>query len=199
MKLPCIIFKLGPSSVSRSRSNRRFRAQTAALGIVEIKTKVDLARLDSLRLVHPWIDFLLDQQPVGSAIPEENTDDQSSSMGELPSFPGPSNITSAALTSRTARLASRLGFFGGRTATPGDSVSLLPPSTLAQTDKEMRALQVIARLRQPFGALLLTPDPVNVAAYGRVASESLITVQVEEITLTILNKLIDSVRVLDVL
>ena len=63
----------------------------------------------------------------------------------------------------------------------------------------MRALQVIARLRQPFGALLLTPNLSNVAAYRRVAAESLITVQVEEITPAILNKLVDSVRTLDVL
>ncbi|KAF8547212.1 hypothetical protein OG21DRAFT_1472561 [Imleria badia] len=204
MKLPCLVFKLGPTSVSRSRSERVFRAQTAALGIVEIKTEEDLSRMDSLYLVHPWIDFLLDRQPVGSVIetiPEGNTDDRFSSMAELPSLPGASNISSAAPQTRTARLASRLGLsFGGRTATrPQDTTSLQPPSTLAQTDKQMRAFQVIARLRRPFGALLLTPNLGSVAAYRRVASESLITVQVEEITPTILNKLVDSVRVLDVL
>ena len=63
----------------------------------------------------------------------------------------------------------------------------------------MRALQVIARLKQPFGALLLTPNLLNVAAFRRVAAESLITVQVDEITPTMLNKLVDSVRTLDVL
>ena len=63
----------------------------------------------------------------------------------------------------------------------------------------MRALQVVARLRQPFGALLLTPNLFNVSAYRRVAAESLITVQVDEITPTMLNKLVDSVRTLDVL
>jgi hypothetical protein len=49
-------------------SERVFRAQTGALGIVEIKTEEDLSRLNSLYLVHPWIDFLLDRQPIGSAI-----------------------------------------------------------------------------------------------------------------------------------
>ena len=63
--------------------------------------------------------------------------------------------------------------------------------------KETRALRLITRLRQPFGALLLTPSG-NVAAYSRVATKSLITVQVEGLTLTILNKIVDSVRVLDV-
>ena len=60
-------------------------------------------------------------------------------------------------------------------------------------------LQVIARLRQPFGALLLTPDLGNVAAFRRVTSESPITIQVEEITPMILNKLVDCMRTLDVL
>ena len=39
---------------------RMFRAKTNALGVVEIRTKEDLSRLDSLYLIHSWIDFLLD-------------------------------------------------------------------------------------------------------------------------------------------
>ena len=204
MKLPCIVFKLGPLSVSRSRSERVVRAQTTALGIVEIRAEEDLSQWDPLYLVHPWIDFLLDRQPVRSAIeaiPQEKMDDQSSSIGELPSFPGPFNITSEAPQTRTAWLIARLGqSFSGRPAThPQDAESLRPPSSLSQTDKHMLALRVIARLRQPFGALLLTPNLGNVAAYRRVAAESLITVRVEEITPAVLNKLVDSIRVLDVL
>ena len=139
MKLPCLAFKLGPLSASRSRSERVFRAQTAALGIVEIKTKEDLSRFDSLYLVHPWIDFLLDRQPVGSVTettPDAHTDDRFSLMGDLPSFPGPSNITSVA--------------------------------------KQTRAFRLVARLRQPFGALLFTPTRQNVAEYRRVFSELLV-------------------------
>ena len=204
MKLPCITFKLGRLSTYQSKSQRVFRAQTSALGIVEIKAEVDLSRLESLYLVHPWIDFLLDRQPVGSVIetiPEESADTQSSLKGELPSLPGPSTSTLEAPQTRAARIASRFGLpFSRRTTTrPRDIMSLLPPSTLAQTDKEMRALRVLARLRQPFGALLLTPDTGNVAAFRRVAAESLVTVRVEEVTPAILDKLIDSVRVLDVL
>ena len=205
MTLPCVVFKLGPLSVSRSRSERVFRAQTAALGIVEIRTEEDLSRLDSLYLVHPWIDFLLDRQPVGSVIetiPEEEMDDRSSSIGELPSYHGTSNITLVTSQTRTARLVARLSrSFGGRSSATGlqYAASLRPPSSLSDTDKQMRALRVIARLRQPFGALLLTPNLGNVAAYSRVAAESLITVQVEDITAAVLNKLADSVRVLDVL
>ena len=201
MKLPCLNFKLGPLSASRSKSGHVFRAQTAALGIVEIKTQDDLPRFGSLYLAYPWIDFLLDQQPLGSmaeTIPEDN---RSSSIGELPSFPGPSKIASAAPQTRAARLVSRLRRpFGGRTTTfPPDAMSLRPLSSLSSTERQTRALQVIARLRQPFGALLLTPHLGDVAAYRRVAAESLITVQVEEITPVISDKLVDSVHVLDVL
>jgi hypothetical protein len=78
MTLTCIAFKLGPLSVSRSRSQRVFRAQTTALGIVEIGTEEDLSQLDTLYLVRPWINFLLDRRPVGSVIetiPEEKIND----------------------------------------------------------------------------------------------------------------------------
>ncbi|KAF8129297.1 hypothetical protein EV363DRAFT_1400038 [Boletus edulis] len=195
MTLPCITFKLGPVLVPSSRSERIFQAQTVALGKVEIRTEEDLSRFKSLYLVHPWIDHILDRQPVGSVLetlPEESTDDQSSTMGKLPSLPAP--------RSRTAQLASRFGLsFGRQTATrPRDGESLRPPSSLSQTDKQTRALHMLARLSQPFGALLLTPSG-NVAAYRRVATERAITVQVEEITPAVLNKLIEGVSVLDVL
>ena len=200
MRLPCIVFKLGRLSVSRYGSDRVFRAQTGALGIMEIRSEDDLSRFKSVCLVHAWIDFLLDQQPVGSVLEtlsEEKTDEESS-VGQLPSSSGPSN-TLAIPRSRTAWL-SRFGLsFRGRTATPRDVGSLRPPSTLTETEKRMDAFRVLARLKQPFGALLLTRDSGNVAAYRRVAAESLITVQVQEITQVVLNKLVESVRVLDVL
>ncbi|KAG6375822.1 hypothetical protein JVT61DRAFT_2679 [Boletus reticuloceps] len=203
MTLPCVTFKLGPLSISSNRSERVFRAETTVLGTVEIRTEEDLSRFKSLYLVHPWVDFLLDRQSVGSileTLPEESTDEQSSTIGELPSLPGPSTTHLAAPRSR--KLASRFGLsFGRQTATrsrDGDDVSLRPPSSLSQTDKQMRALRMLARLSQPFGALLLTPSG-NVAAYRRVATERAITVQVEEITPAVLNKLIEGVSVLDVL
>ena len=44
-----------------------------------------------------------------------------------------------------------------RTTTfPLDAASLRHPSSLSGTENQMRALQVVTRLRQPFGALLLT-------------------------------------------
>ncbi|KAF8552355.1 hypothetical protein OG21DRAFT_1511593 [Imleria badia] len=221
LKLPCIIFQLGP--INRRRSGHVFRAQAPSLGTVEIRTEEDLSRFGSLYLVHPWIDFLLNCQPVGSVvetISEENTKDESSSIGELSSFVqvGASNITTAPQT-RAAGLVARLGRPFGARSPPfrRDAVALLPPSDqslprvtsfaeslrppsfLSPTEMQTLALQAIARLRQPFGALLFTPDLGNVSAFRRVAAETLITVQVEEITPTILDKLVNSVRTLDIL
>ena len=133
MKLPCLAFKLGPLSVTRSRSSQVFRAQTVALGVAEIKTEVDLSQLSPLYLIHPWIDFLLDRQPVGSVLGpiSENTDDQSRNLPSFPetipeeetadqssigqSSPGPSAIAFPAQKKRALGFASRLGLpFGGR-------------------------------------------------------------------------------------
>jgi hypothetical protein len=201
MKLPCLSFKLGPLSTSRSRLERVFRAQTTALGIVEIKTKENLFQFDSLYLIHPWIDFLLDRQVVRSVtetIPDENTDDQSFSIGNSWSFPGYSDFAPAAKQTRAERLVARLGLpFGGPPTTSRYAASLRPPSPVSLLDEQTQAFRLIARLRQPFGALLFTPTRQNVAEYRRVASESLITVQVQEDTP--LKVLIDNARMLDVL
>ena len=205
MKIPCIKFRLGPLSVSRRKSGNVFRAKTAALRAVEIKTKEDLSQFSSLYLVHPWIDFLLDQQPVGSGSGvvtiTERTEDQLS-LHEVPPSPGVSSTLSAAPQTRTARLVTRIGQRFGQSATsPTDMTPFRPPSLVLQTDKQTRALQVLVRLRQPFGALLLTPHSgymLDGYTMKRVAAESLITVQVEEITPATLNKLVESVCTVDV-
>ena len=206
LELPCLRFKLGAITRAQNAGGHVFRAQTDTLGIVEIRTEEDLFRFSPLYLVHPWIDFLLDRQPVGSTvetIPEENTEGQSSCIVELPPdlLPGPFDLTSAARKRRTGRLASGLGSpFGGLTATRRkDAGSLPPPSSVSQEDKLTRAFQMIARLKQPFGALLLEENPGNVAVHRRVAAETLITVKLKEITPTVLKKLISGVGVLDVL
>ena len=206
MRLPCLTFKLGAVTVTRNAEGRVFRAQTDVLGIVNIETEEDLSRFDSLYLVHPWLDFLLDRRPVGSVletIREENTDDQSSSLGKPPSFADPSNTPGATLKTRTGRFAAPLWQpFDAQSAThPKEAPSPPPtlPAPVPLTNTEMRALRVVARLKQPFGALLLAVNPGKFAPYRRVATDTLITVQVEEITPAVLNKLISSVRVLDVL
>ncbi|KAF8126560.1 hypothetical protein EV363DRAFT_1434140 [Boletus edulis] len=133
MTLPCITFKLGPVLVPSSRSERIFQAQTVALGKVEIRTEEDLSQFKSLYLVHPWVDFLLGRQPVGSileTVPEESTDDQSSTMG-----PSATALAAPRSRTRTAQLASRFGLSFGRQAATwprdGDGASLRPPSRVA--------------------------------------------------------------------
>ena len=51
------MIKLDIVSKDRSQSGRLFRATTDVLGVVEIKATEDLSHLDSLILVHPWIDL----------------------------------------------------------------------------------------------------------------------------------------------
>ena len=184
LKLPCLRFKLRAVTSAQNSGGHVFHVQTDLLGIVEIKTEEDLYRCSPLYLVHPWIDFLLDRQPVGSIIEmisKENTEDQSSSMSELllSSLPGPLNITSATRHK--------------------DASSLPLPSSVPQRDKLTQALHMIAQLKQPFGALLLAKKPGKVAVYRRVAVRTLIMVKMEKIMLVVLNNLLTSMRVLEVL
>ena len=58
---------------------------------------------------------------------------------------------------------------------------------------------MITRLKQLFGVLLLRENPGKVAVYRRFVAETLITVKLEKITPTVLEKLISSVHVLEVL
>ena len=61
-------------------------------------------------------------------------------------------------------------------------------------DRATRALRLIVRLRQPFGALLL--ETVAHARYRRVAADCLIMAQVREETL--LTELIDGITTVDI-
>ena len=197
LKLSCLTFKLGRVSVFGGGSHRIFRAQTAALGVVEIKTEVDLSRVSPLYLIHPWIDFLLDRQPVGSAGPisVEKSLIEATMDGQYSRFSRSGRTATQPRNRASLRPSSDILL----SRSLSNAESLRPPSTVAPMDKEMRAFRAIARLRQLFGALLLTSSTGSVGAYKRVAPESLITVQVEEITPAILEKLIDNVHVLDVL
>ncbi|KAF8548148.1 WD40 repeat-like protein [Imleria badia] len=64
----------------------------------------------------------------------------------------------------------------------------------AVCDLAMRALRLVVRLKQPFGALLLAP--LAREQYKRIATDSLIMVQVREETL--LDELMDGVRTVDI-
>ena len=66
-------------------------------------------------------------------------------------------------------------------------------------DAEMRARRLVAHLRQPFGALLVTLASTGRRAvdYKQVAADSMITVQFQENVS--LADLLDNVRTIDVL
>ncbi|KAH0830204.1 hypothetical protein J3R83DRAFT_1561 [Lanmaoa asiatica] len=95
-------------------------------------------------------------------MPEEITDNQSSLIGELRSFP--------ANTSSVARCEPWAAVWWTPTTTLRDAASLRPPSSISQTDKYVQALRLIW-LRQPFGALLFTPNFGNLAALRSVITD----------------------------
>ncbi|KAF8551245.1 hypothetical protein OG21DRAFT_1487133 [Imleria badia] len=182
MKLPCIAFKLPSLSPARTPSGRVYRAETSVFGMVEIKTKQDPSKLNALYLVHPWLDVLLDREDMqtGAFVEDDveeafsqGTDDEdiSDEEGEadFPPLPEPT------------------------------SPSPPPRRDTVPMDRETRALRLVARLRQPFGALLLslTSTRRRSVVYRRVAADSMITVQIQEnVSLT---DFLDNVRILDVL
>jgi len=197
IRLPCLTSKLESVSGTRKPTGYVFRARTGALGVVTITTTEDLSQLDSLTLVHPWIDYLLDRQPVGK-IPEtdpENTSPQLPSIGDPPSLSGPSNPTPMVRPRRASRIMAAIAWpFNG-----SDTHTLQSPTPVSLLEKRMEVLRFIVRLRRPFSALLFARNRQHVEEYKRVATESLVTVQIEELTATVLNKVIEGVGMLDVL
>jgi hypothetical protein len=176
MKLPCIAFPL----LSFSRSGRVYRADTLAFGMVEIKTSYDLSRTKSLYLVHPWLETLLEREDMqsdafvegdGAPPPSPNTDDEEISDEDDDSWSLPEP----------------------------ESPSILAPVRMMPMDPETRARRFVARLRQPFGALLLTLASTGRRAvdYKRVAADAMISVQFQE--RVSLADILDNVRTIDVL
>ena len=53
------------------------------LGVVEIKSRQNIMLLDSLYLVHPWIDFLLDQCAIRNIVDMAAEEDDSSDLDEF--------------------------------------------------------------------------------------------------------------------
>ena len=157
MSLPCLAFKLGPVSGSRNALRFSFRARTDALGVVEIRTIENLSRYESLTLVHPWIDFLLDKH-VGTVAISGNASQQSFSIQESPSPSplDPPNTTQAIKQKRALRIMSQIGRSFTNTWA-SDRGSLLSPPSLSSAEKRTLVFRHMVRLRQPFGPLLFTP------------------------------------------
>ncbi|KAF8547970.1 hypothetical protein OG21DRAFT_1607157 [Imleria badia] len=184
MKLPCIAFQLPLLSISRTESGRVYHVETPVLAMVEIKTKQDLSQLDSLYLVHPWLDALLGREAIQSVVSIEDDDAEPSSP-----HTDDEEVSDDDIEDDTSSLPEP------RSPSPSHPA----PMNTAPVDKETRALQLVARLRQPFGALLFTLASTcrRAVEYKRVAADSMITVQIwESVPLT---DVLDNVRILDVL
>ena len=182
MKLPCIAFQLPAFSPYRTRSGRVYHADTLAFGMVKIKTRYDLSRMNSLYIVHPWLDTLLERENIqGGVCAEEDVapplspdaDDEEICDKEIDddssSHPEP------------------------------ESPSLPAPACVVPMDRETRARRLVARLGEPFGALLVTLASTGrrEVDYRRVAADSMITVQFQENVS--LGDILDNVRTIDVL
>ena len=174
MKLPCIAFKLPSFSFYPTGSCNVYHADTLAFGRVEIKTRHDLSRMKTLYLVHPWLDTLLERGEHDIVPPPSpDTDDEETYREEF-------DDDSSSLSEP-------------------ESPSLPGPVHMESTDRETRARRLVARLRQPFGALLvrLASAGQRTVDYKRVAADSMITVQFRESVS--LADLLDNVRTIDVL
>ncbi|KAF8549945.1 hypothetical protein OG21DRAFT_523565 [Imleria badia] len=189
MKLPCIAFKLLPLSSYRTSSGRVYRVETPTFGMVEIKTGEDPSRLKSLYLVHPWLDTLLDcdvAQSTSNGFVEDQDDEGQSDTSEDEDMQDEETQDDASSLSERESVSCR-----------GSSADDMTPAI----DRETRALRLVARLRQPFGALLLRLEPSppgrRATVYRRVAADSMITVQIRENVSLV--ELLGNVRVLDVL
>ena len=210
LKLPCIAFKLPPLSPHRTHSvdgsrGRVYRADTPFFGTVEIKTKRDPSRFNSLYLVHPWLDALLDREDMqsGAFVEDHDSESMSPRTDDEPSDAETEDNFSSAY-SESSSMEDDEGDISDEEME--DGFLPFPESTpahtdAASTDTENSALRLIARLRQPFGALLLSPKSEStrrrVEVYKRIAADGEITVQLRENVP--LSDVLNNVRILDVL
>ena len=177
MKLPCITFQLP----SFSRDGRVYCVDTLAFGIVEIRMRYDLSQMNSLYLIHPWLDTLLEREDIQSVTFVEDD--------APPLSPNTDNeeVCNEEIDNDSLSLSEP------------ESSSLPAPVHMVPMDREMRARQLVACLRQPFGALLVMLASMGrcVVGYRWVAADSMITVQFQENIL--LADLLDNVCTIDVL
>ena len=190
MKVPCIAFQLPQFFRYRTHSGRViYRAESSSFGMLEVKTKYDLSQLNTLYLVHPWLDTLLEQEDRRKIIAEQDVmqpdadgvDDENMSDNEI---------------NDNEEFADEEFFIDDSPSLPQPDLSSPPAPPM---DRESRARRLVAHLRQPFVAVLLTLDSTSVRTvdYKRVAADSLIKVQFQEsVSLT---DILGNVRTLDVL
>ncbi|KAF8430779.1 hypothetical protein L210DRAFT_3730379, partial [Boletus edulis BED1] len=173
MTLPCIAFPLLPLSTSRTGTGRVYHVDTNVFGRVEIRIRQDLCRMKSLYLVHPWLEALLQHENTDSGAFVE---DDEEIFGEDTDDEESDDINDSSSLPEP---------------------ELPPPIPIVAGDRAMCTRRLVAHLRQPFGALLLTPTGRRATDYKRVAADSLIVVRFQDSVP--LDDILDHVRVLDVL
>ena len=223
MRLPCLAFQLPSFSRSRrTRSGNVYRVNTRTFGVVEIKTRRDISQTKPLYLVHPWLDTLLERERKGNAAVEEDVSSLSSDrddekffgqefdddefydeeIGDGEGFSDEEADDEKELEANKDEIADEEQPSGESDdefwSLPDDELPSFPDPSITM-DKQMRARRLVAYLRQPFGALLLTPASKGeqMVDYKRVAADSLITVRIRE-SVSLAN-ILSNVRTLDVL
>ena len=158
MILACIAFELPSLSLDKTRPGYVYCANTSAFGVVEIKTSTDLSEMNSLYLIHPWLNTLLEHEAMQSGV-----------------------------FAKDGSPLRRPGSWSPRSAV-----------RMAQKEGKTRVRRLVARLRQPFGALLVRLELMHGRVVGkRMAADSLISVKLEESFP--LADVLDNVRVIDIL
>ena len=151
LSLSCIMFPLGPLVLSGDLPQHVYHTMTSAFGTVEIRTTEDLSGSSNLVFVHPWLRCLLDpalpfEDDCEPFIPVDGSGDSDSDAPFTNPHP------------------------------PLSSHPVSAPHHTPQLDKLTRALRLLVRLKQPFGALLLVPLSGR-DEYKRVASDHPIIVR----------------------
>ena len=192
MTIPCIAFQL-PALPAPRRTPlfRIYRVNTVPFGMVKIKTQQDLSRMGHLYLVHPWLDTLLEHEGKhGGEVPDEGDDGD-----EEPYDDGNDEGTEPPYEEIDDDEDDDDWLPEPETPSHPAPRQMIPEPM----DQETRARRMVARLRQPFGALLFTlvPTERRTPDYKRVAADSSITVRFRENVS--LSDILAKVRVIDVL
>ena len=180
MTLPCIAFLLPSYShwqSRRTRLGRIYRIDTATFGMVEIKTKQDLSRMAPLYLIHPWLNSLLQREDRGSVDMEEDAPPPSPDTDDEDFYDEYKDDDEYSDDDEELSDGDIDDYFSV-VSTPESHDT---PGT-ALMDRETGARRLIARLRRPFGALLLTETSSGgrVPDYRWIAADSLITVRFQD-------------------
>ncbi|KAF8120743.1 hypothetical protein EV363DRAFT_1188214 [Boletus edulis] len=138
--------------------------------------------MKTLYLIHPWLETVLEREDThGGALIEDDV------------VPPPSPLTDGEEID-DEEIDDDVSSFAEPQLSPHPA-----PIRMPSMSKETRARRLVARLRQPFGALLVTLASTGrrTMDYRRVAADNLITVQLQDSVS--LADILDNVRVLDVL